>query len=248
MQALARRGMLVALAACCLGACSMNTRALVAGSSCVEGQSVACSCAGDAAGVRTCQADGTLGECECSGVGAGGTDPSDPTSVGGSQPGDGAGSGGSGSGGAGSGASAGSGGSTGGSSGGGAGSSGPDAGGGAGGGDPNAGAAATGGTMSTPDPPPGLYASCAGSASCMDGLECLVAQRGLPGDYCTLRCRNGQGMVTVDCAPPATGTVAVECNALSGLCQLASCQAATCPDGLTCTSAWGGFAGMFCGF
>jgi hypothetical protein len=40
--------------------------------------------------------------------------------------------------------------------------------------------------------------------------------------------------MVAECPPPPSGTVKVNCAALSGLCQLGSCESAECPDGMEC--------------
>lgn len=208
---------------------------------CVAGLSEGCTCDGGKHGASTCQPDGTMSECVCpdgetggsgkNGGGEGGTGGTSGVPVGGrdgeaGRAGNPAGEGGGGSGGSGgSGGGGMSGEGGGGASGGGGGDAGPDA----GGGDKDAGHPQGG------KPKPGEpYAPCMSGDDCHGDLECAAPPfaTGAQG-YCTARCRTNLGMVT-GCPAPPSGTVMVVCGALSGLCQLGSCEMADCPEGMKC--------------
>lgn len=200
---------------------------------CVDGLSLSCTCADGRHGASTCQADGTMTACVCAGAspagmgsaasGGGGMDTTTGGPTGGgtqAQPSGGQG----GAGGAGE---------TGGTSGGGSG--------GGGGGEPDAGTDA--GNTPPPDAGPGMdgkpkpgeaYAPCMTTTDCHGNLECAAPPFASGGrGHCTLRCRENFGMVA-ECPAPPSGSVGVMCAALSGLCQLGSCEKADCPEGMEC--------------
>lgn len=237
MEAVERVSWGVWVLASLFGACSMERGPLLG--SCIEGQSMGCRCGDADDGVGICQSDGTFGSCDCSGEGGASVVDGEPTTDAsrGQPSGSDAGAGSGGSGGA-SGDPGGAGAGTGTSGAGGVGGMASAGAGGAGTGAIDAGAGDA--------PPPGAYAQCANTDECMGELECTAPpNRGGVG-YCTVRCRDAQGAVITDCPSPPTGTVAAECNALTGLCQLGSCLGASCPDGMSCVAVWGGFAGMLC--
>jgi hypothetical protein len=205
---------------------------------CVEGMTAVCTCPDGRRGASACLVDGTMGECACAdGPGGGdsaqgGDDGTTGTPTGGTS---GGGTGGGGSGGRG--GDGGSGGGEGGASGGGEGGSG-----GSGGADPpDAGADAgepapkDAGMDDDGKPEPGeAYAPCETADACHEKLECAAPPFATGGiGYCTVRCRENLGTAT-PCPKPPSGTVEVTCAALSGLCQLGSCEMADCPEGMVC--------------
>lgn len=222
---------LLTLAPLCLAAsCFGSSDAIVDGGGppCVAGLSVACTCADGRHGASVCQADGTMAACACPSTaaagtgGGGGTDAPTGRPTGGTQAEPSGGQGGAG-------------GETGGSSAGGSGGA-------SGTGEPDA--AIDSGGIPAPDaghgmdgnPKPGeAYAPCMTTDDCHANLECAAPPFESGGrGYCTVRCRQNLGGMVTECPAPPTGSVGVVCAALSGLCQLGSCEMATCPDDMEC--------------
>jgi hypothetical protein len=86
-----------------------------------------------------------------------------------------------------------------------------------------------------------LWGACRDGGDCRNNLECTgnnsEAFGGSEVGYCTQRCIGSSGPGSNnrrDCTPPDSGTVEVICSPLSTLCELGSCQDASCPAGMRC--------------